>query len=168
MELAPNLRFATVVRSVEMEKRKGESVQSTSSAVRGQAFDASPVVATLFGIPAVVIVVAALNGSSLPVIGSDVGAVVALWFVASLMCARGIMAMKGRFGLRSFLIGGPLGILATALVLSGIFGWSLLLQPIADAMGPGVSLQRAAIVGVGAIMVVKWTIAWTSYLPRSG
>jgi hypothetical protein len=142
-------------------------VQTTSSAVPGQAFDASPIVATLFGIPAVVIVVAALNGSSLPVIGSGVGAVVALWFVASLMCARGIMAMKARFGLRSFLIGGPFGILATFLILSGVFGWSLLLQPIADAMGPSVSLQRAAIVAVGAIMVVKWVIAWTSYLPRS-
>jgi hypothetical protein len=35
-------------------------------------------------------------------------------------------------------------------------------------MGPSVSLDRAAIVGVGAIMLVKWSIAWTSYLPRSG
>ena len=143
-------------------------MQTTSSAASGQAFDASPIIATVFGIPAVAIVVAALNGSSLPVIGSGVGAVIALWIVASLMCARGIIAMKGRFGLRSFLIGGPLGIIATALILSGIFGWSLLLQPIANAMGPAVSLQRAAIVGVGGIMIVKWAIAWTSYLPRSG
>jgi hypothetical protein len=34
-------------------------------------------------------------------------------------------------------------------------------------MGPSVSLDRAAIVGVGAIMLVKWSMAWTSYLPRS-
>jgi hypothetical protein len=142
-------------------------LQTTSTVAPGRAFDTSPIVATVFGIPAVVIVVAALNGSSLPLIGSGVGAVVGLWFLATLMCARGIVAMKGRFGLRAFLIGGPLGILATALILSGIFGWSLLLQPIADAMGPSVSLQRAAIVGVGAIMVLKWEIAWTSYWPRS-
>jgi hypothetical protein len=32
-----------------------------------------------------------------------------------------------------------MGILATALLLSGVFGWPLLLQPIANAMGPGVS-----------------------------
>ena len=120
------------------------------------------------GIPAVVIVVAAVNGTSLPVIGAGVGAVVALWFLISLMCARGIVAMRDRFGIgRASLVGAPLGILATALLLSGVFGWPLLLQPIADAMGPAVSLQRAAIVGVGAIMVVKWAIAWTSYLPRS-
>jgi hypothetical protein len=146
---------------------KGEAVQTTTSAASGQAFETSPIIATVIGIPAVAIVVAALNGASLPLIGSGVGAVVGLWFLATLMCARGIAAMKGRFGLRSFLIGGPLGIIATALILSGIFGWSLLLQPIANAMGPSVSLQRAAIVGVGAIMIVKWAIAWTSYLPRS-
>jgi hypothetical protein len=76
----------------------------------------------------------------------------------------------GRYGgLRPFLISAPFGILGTALILSAVFGWPLLLQPIADAMrgsGPAVSLDRAAIVGVGGIMVVKWTIAWSSYLPR--
>lgn len=112
------------------------------------------------------IVIAAIDGTSLPVVGGGVGAVLALWLLATFMCARGIASMNGRFGLRSFLIGGPLGILAQALILSGIFSWPLLLQPIADATGPSVSLQRAAIVGVGAIMVVKWAIASTSYLPR--
>jgi len=87
--------------------------------------------------------------------------------IGSLMCARGIAAMRGRFGGRGVLLGVPFGILNTALLLSAVFGWSLLLQPIANAMGPGVSLDRAAIVSVGAIMVVKWAIAWTSYLPRS-
>ena len=33
--------------------------------------------------------------------------------------------------------------------------------------GPPASLERAAIVGVGAIMAVKWSIAWLSELPRS-
>jgi hypothetical protein len=131
------------------------------------AFNTDPLVATIFSIPAVAIVVAALNGASLPIIGDGLGPLVGLWVLVSLMCARGIVAMKGRFGARALLIGGPLGIVATALILSGVFGWSLLLAPIASAMGPSVSLYRAAIVGVGAIMVVKWAIAWTSYLPRS-
>jgi hypothetical protein len=120
-------------------------------------------------VAAAVIVISALNGTSLPILGGGVGAVIGLWVVATFMCARGITAMKGRFGIgRASIVGAPLGILATALILSGIFGWSLLLQPIANAIGPGVSLERAAIVGVGAIMLVKWAIAWTSYLPRSG
>ena len=140
---------------------------TTATSIRR--FESGPIVATVFGVAAAVIVISAVNGTSLPILGSGVGAVIGLWVVGSLMCARGITAMKGRFGGgRASLVGAPFGILATALILSGIFGWSLLLQPIANAMGPGVSLERAAIVGVGAIMLLKWAIAWTSYLPRSG
>ena len=93
----------------------------------------------------------------------------ALWILGSVMCALGISAMRERFGIgRANLTGTPLGLLATALVLSGLFGWTLLLKPIVDALGgPGsASLARAAIVGVGGVMVVKWAIAWLSYLPR--
>jgi hypothetical protein len=145
-----------------------QSRSATPVSAPAPAFNTGPIVATIFGIPAAIIVVAAVNGTSLPVLGSGVGAVIGLYLVATLMCARGIASTRGRFGSRAFIIGAPLGILATALLLSGIFGWSLLLQPFANAMGPGVSLERAAIVSVGAIMVVKWAVAWTSYLPRSG
>ena len=125
--------------------------------------------ATIVGIPAGVIVVAALNDTSLPIVGSGRGALIGLWILVSVMCGQGIASMMGRFGsVRPFLIGAPFGILALALILSALFGWTLLLQPIANAMGPSVSLDRAAIVAVGAIMLVKWSIAWTSYLPRSG
>jgi hypothetical protein len=146
-------------------------MQSTASARSAPGFDSGPIVATVFGIPAAVIVVAALDDASLPIVGSGLGALVALWILVSLMCARGIASMRDRFGLaRSSLVGVPLGLLGTAFILSGLFGWTPLLQPIANAMaGPGqtVSLYRAAIVGVGAIMVVKWSIAWLSYLPRA-
>jgi len=145
-------------------------LQSSLPAGSAPAFNSGPIVATIFGIPAVAIVLAALDDASLPVLGSGVGALLALWVLVSLMCARGIVSMRDRFGAgRSFLVGAPLGILALAFILSGLFGWSPLLQPIANAMaGPGafVSLDRAAIVGVGAVMLVKWAIAWLSYLPR--
>ena len=77
--------------------------------------------------------------------------------------------MRERFGFAATnVLGMPLGLLATALLLSGLFGWPLLLRPIVDALGgpESASLVRAAIVGVGAVMAVKWTIAWLSYLPR--
>ena len=93
----------------------------------------------------------------------------ALWILGSAMCALGISAMRERFGVgRANLAGMPLGLLATALVLSGLFGWPLLLQPIVDALGGAgsASLVRAAILGIGAVMAAKWTIAWLSYLPR--
>jgi hypothetical protein len=144
-------------------------LQRSASARPAPAFNAGSIVATIVGIPAVVIVVAALNDTSLPIVGSGRGALIGLWILVSVMCGQGIASMMGRFGsVRPFLIGAPFGILALALILSALFGWTLLLQPIANAMGPSVSLDRAAIVGVGAIMLVKWSIAWTSYLPRSG
>ena len=149
---------------------------STSGTITGglpvQARTASrlkPVVATLVGIPAVAIVLAAANGAGVPLVGDGAAALVALWILGSAMCALGISAMRERFGVgRANLVGMPLGLLATALVLSGLFGWPLLLGQIVDALGgpESASLVRAAIVGVGAVMVVKWTIAWLSYLPR--
>jgi hypothetical protein len=156
---------------VYFDRQHAEGVaklQSSASARPAPAFNAGPIVATIFGIPAVVIVAAALNDASLPIVGSGRGALIGLWILVSVMCGQGIASMMGRFGgVRPFLVGAPLGILAVALSLSALFGWTLLLQPIANAMGPSVSLDRAAIVGVGAIMLVKWSIAWTSYLPRS-
>ena len=127
-----------------------------------------PVLATLFGIPAAIIVLAAARGEPAPVVGEGAGALIALWVVGSAMCALGMSSMRERFGVgRANLTGSPLGLLATALIFSGLFGWPLLLRPIADALGGSetVPLVRAAIVGVGAVMVVKWTIAWLSYLP---
>jgi hypothetical protein len=129
-----------------------------------------PVTATLFGIPAAAIVLAAANGTRAPLVGDGTAALIALWVLGSAMCALGISAMRERFGYaRASLVGMPLGVLATALLLSGVFSWTLLLNPIVDALGgPEVaSLTRAAIVGVGAVMVVKWAIAWLSYLPRA-
>jgi len=114
-------------------------------------------------------VLAAANGASAPLVGDGAAALAALWILGSVMCSLGISAMRERFGIaRPSVVGMPLGLLATALVLSGLFGWPLLLQPIVDALGGAgsASLTRAAIVGVGAVMVAKWAIAWLSYLPR--
>ncbi len=144
-------------------------MQSSAMVGSSRPFQTGPIAATVFAIPAAIIVVAAAQGSSLPVLGANRGLLLGLWVVGSVMCGYGIAAAKARFGARGFLIGAPFGIVATALVLSGLFGWSPLLTPIADAMrgsGPQVSLARAAVVGVGAIMAVKWSLAWLTYLPR--
>jgi len=134
-------------------------------------FNARPILATIVGVPAAAIVLAAASGASLPLIGDGPGAIVALWLLGSVMCAWGIGSMRDRFGIgRANLLGMPLGLLATAMLLSGLFGWTLLLRPIAAAMsggGQAVSLERAAIVGVGGLMAVKWTLAWLAYLPGS-
>ena len=128
-----------------------------------------PILATLLGIPAAIIVVTAADVSSAPLVGDGALALVALWILGSAMCAFGISAMRERFGFaRTNLVGMPLGIVATTLVVSGLLGWPALLSPIANALGgQGTdALTRAAIVGVGLVMLVKWMIAWMSYLPR--
>jgi len=144
-------------------------VQSTMSTPKTPSFEVRPVTATIFGILALAIVMAAASDSTMPILGGARGQLIGLWLVGSIMCGMGIAAMKERYGFRGWLAGAPFGIVATALILSALFGWSLLLQPIADAMrgsGSAVSLDRAAIVGVGAIMAVKWLIAFASMLPR--
>jgi hypothetical protein len=128
-----------------------------------------PVIATLLGIPVLVIVVAVADGGAAPLVGDGAAALVAVLLLGSAMCSLGMTAMRERFGVgRASIIGAPLGVLALALLLSGLFGWSLLLDPIVDALGgpDAVSLTQAALVGVGAVMLVKWAIAWASYLPR--
>jgi hypothetical protein len=143
-------------------------MQSRATRPRAPLIEVRPIVAAVFGILAV-IVVAAANGSNLPVLGGGSGpapGLVARW-VDHVRRRNG--AMSDRFGARSTFVGLPFGLAALALILSALFGWGLLLTPIADAMrgsGPAVSLDRAAIVGVGVIMAVKWCLAWLVYWPR--
>lgn len=145
-------------------------MQGTRVAEPASNFNVAPIAATIIGIPAVAIVLAALSDGSAPIVGRGTGAVVALWILITLMCSRGIASMQGRNDLiLPILAGVAFGIAATFLFLSDFFGWPLLLQPIANALGSSgapATFDRATIVGVGAIMAVKWAIAWTSYLPR--
>jgi hypothetical protein len=142
----------------------------SATAKEPRAFEVRPMTATIFGIPAAMIVLAALGDTSAPIFGSGRGALIWLWVIASIMCGMGMASMGDRFGqIRALALGAPFGILALALIISALAGWDLLLRPIADALqgsGADVSLDRAAIVGVGAIMALKWTFAWLSYLPR--
>lgn len=130
---------------------------------------AKPVLATLIGIPVAAIVLAAWSGAEVPVLGSYGAGLVAILILGSVMCSWGMQAMASRYGYRrASLVGAPLGILNLALIVSGLLGWSFLLAPATGALGGAetVSPERAAIASVGAVMVVKWAIAWFSYLPR--
>lgn len=130
---------------------------------------AKPILATLVGIPVVAIVLAAWSGTSVPVLGSYGAGLVAILLLGSVMCSWGMQAMASRYGyLRASLVGAPLGILNLALIVSGLLGWELLLGPATDALGgaSAVSTEQAALASVGAVMAVKWVIAWLAYLPR--
>ncbi len=142
----------------------------TASAVAPTAtVGVKPVLATIVGIPVVVIVLAAADGRPVPIVGSYSAGLVALFVLGSVMCGWGLQAMAARYGyLRATLVGGPLGVLNLALIASGLLGWAFLLGPATAALGSAetVSPERAAIVSVGAVMALKWAVAWLVYLPR--
>ena len=146
-------------------------MQGRAMAAGSQGFNTLPILATLVGIPAAAIVLAAAAGREIPLLGSERAGLIALWILGSVMCAWGIASMRSRFGYgRANLAGMPLGLLATACIFSALFGWSALLQPVANALGSAeapASFDRAAIVMVGAIMALKWAIAWLAWLPRT-
>ena len=127
-----------------------------------------PLLATIAGIPVAVIVLAAVGGTPVPMLGSYTAGLVALFLLGSLMCSWGIQAMAARYGYaRASLVGAPLGVLNLALIVSGLLGWGLLLGPATAALGgdASVSPERAAIVSVGVVMALKWAIAWLAYAP---
>jgi len=142
---------------------------TTPNVMRAPTVGAKPVLATLVGLPVAAIVLAAWSGAPVPVLGSYGTGLVAIVILGSVMCAWGMQAMAARYGyLRAMLVGGPFGLLNLVLIASGLLGWELLLGPATDALGgaASVSPERAAIASVGAVMVVKWAIAWLAYLPR--
>jgi hypothetical protein len=143
----------------------------TASALPTPTVGAKPVLATLVGIPVAVIVLAAWSGAQVPVLGSYSAGLVAILVLGSVMCSLGMQAMMSRYGYsRASLVGAPLGVLNLALIVSGLLGWSFLLGPATAALGgsEAVSPEQAAIASVGAVMVVKWAIAWFAYVPRPG
>jgi hypothetical protein len=56
-------------------------------------FEVRPIVATIIGIPAASMVLAAVTDSSLPIVGSGRGALIGLGILVSIMCGQGIASM---------------------------------------------------------------------------
>ncbi len=143
---------------------------AAATSVRTPTVGAKPVLATLVGIPVAVMALAAAHAEPVPVLGSYEAGLVALFVLGSVMCSWGIQAMAARHGyLRASLVGAPIGIVNLALIVSGLFGWTLLLGPATAALGGEevATPARAAIVSLAALMAVKWAIAWLAYLPRA-
>jgi hypothetical protein len=143
---------------------------TAATAVRTPTVGAKPLLATLVGIPVAVIALAAARGEPVPVLGSYEAGLVALFVLGSVMCSWGMQAMAARHGyLRASLVGAPIGVVNLVLILSGLFGWTVLLGPATAALGGEevATPAQAAIVSLVALMVVKWAIAWLAYLPRS-
>jgi hypothetical protein len=131
----------------------------------------NPMAAIGLGAIAAIIVGAALANASLPWLGSGRGPFIALVIVGLVLCGVGM----GPFGYRMgwahplTIAGILLGITALVVIVAGFANWTAILQPIAN-IAPGSSSplapERTAIIGLGAVMAVKWLISWLQLLPR--
>ncbi|HSW41882.1 MAG TPA: hypothetical protein VLM76_05185 [Patescibacteria group bacterium] len=127
-------------------------------------FDATFMFGTVLVIVALGIAVAAVTRDDLPLVGTGAGALVAVAVIGIAGCAVGGVSQAPVAGWTSptIILGIMLGVAALVVVASGVFGWSGVLQPVAQFV-PGqaetLAPARVAIVALGAIIAVKWLIA---------
>jgi hypothetical protein len=127
-------------------------------------FDTTFIVGSLLVIAALVLAVLAVTRDEVPLIGTGVGALIAVAVVGMAGCAVGGVTQAPALGWTapSIVIGVVLGVVALVIVAAGLFGWSGVLQPIAQFV-PGQAAtatpMRTAIFALGVLIAVKWAIA---------
>ena len=127
-------------------------------------FDGTFLAGSVLVLAALAIAVAALILDDLPIVGTGVGALLAVAVVGMAGCAVGGISQAPVLGWTAptIVLGIVLGVLALVVVAAGIFGWTGLLAPIAGFM-PGqaatVSAARTAIFALAVLIGVKWAIA---------
>ncbi len=129
-------------------------------------FSASPngLLGTVLVVVALGLAVAAVARDDLPLVGTGVGALIAVAVIGMAGCAVGGISQAPVAGWTSpaIILGIVLGVLALVVVAAGVFGWTGVLEPVAQLV-PGqagtVAPARVAIVALGALIAVKWLIA---------
>ena len=127
-------------------------------------FDATFMVGTLLVLMALAIAFAAITRDDPPLVGTGVGALIAVAVIGMAGCAVGGISQAPVAGWTSptIVLGIALGVLALVVIAAGVFGWAGILQPVAQFV-PGQAgtptPARTAIAALGALMAVKWLIA---------
>jgi hypothetical protein len=128
--------------------------------------DSTFLLGTVLVVAALAIAFAAVTRDDLPIIGTGVGALLAVGLVGMAGCAVGGISQAPTLGWTNptIIIGSVLGVLAVLIILAGVFGWSGVLQPVAGLLpgGSGATLTTAqlATVALGALIAVKYVIAF--------
>ncbi len=127
-------------------------------------FDATFMFGTVIVVVALGIAVAAVTRDDLPLVGTGVGALIAVAVIGMAGCAVGGISQAPVAGWTSptIILGVVLGVVALVVVAAGMFGWTGVLQPVAQLVPGDAGMQtpaRAAIVALGALIAVKWLIA---------
>jgi hypothetical protein len=127
-------------------------------------FDSTFVLGSVLVLLALGIAVAAAMRADLPLVGTGVGALIAVAVIGMAGCAVGGISQAPAAGWTNpaVVAGIVLGVVALVVTAAGVFGWSGVLQPVAQLI-PGqaesVAPARPAIVALGAVIALKWLIA---------
>jgi len=106
----------------------------------------------------------AIRGEPLPIIGSGVGALLAVAVIGMAGCAVGGISQAPALGWTAptIVFGTVLGIVAILIVVAGVFAWTPVLEPIARFV-PGqagvATPVTTAIFALGVLIAVKWVVA---------
>src|SRR4051794_12468589 len=102
-------------------------------------FDTTFMFGTLLVLAALGIGIAALTRENVPVVGSGVGALIAVAVIGMAGCAVGGISQAPVAGWTSpmIILGVVLGVAALVVVAAGVFGWTGVLQPVAHLVPGG-------------------------------
>ena len=127
-------------------------------------FDSTFILGSVLVIAALGVAALAITRNDLPLIGTGVGALLAVGVIGMAGCAVGGISQAPTLGWTAptIVLGTVLGIVALLIIAAGVFGWSGVLQPIAQFV-PGQVTTPApvttAIFALAVLIAVKWVIA---------
>ena len=126
-------------------------------------FDATFLAGSVLVIAALVVAALALTRDELPLVGTGVGALLAVAAIGMAGCAIGGISQAPVVGWTTptIVLGIVLGVIALVIVAAGAFGWTGMLQPIAQFV-PGnaatLTPARTAVFALAVLIAVKWLI----------
>lgn len=127
-------------------------------------FDATFITGSVLVLVALGVAFLALTRDELPVIGTGVGALLAVAVIGMAGCAVGGISQAPTLGWTAptILFGTVLGIAALVIIAAGVFGWTPVLEPISRVVPfqAGVATPvSTAIFALAVLIAVKWVVA---------
>ena len=106
----------------------------------------------------------AITRDQLPIIGTGIGALLAVAAIGMAGCAVGGISQAPALGWTAptIVFGTVLGLVAILIIAAGVFGWTPVLEPIArfvPAQATAASPVTTAIFALAVLIAVKWVVA---------
>lgn len=127
-------------------------------------FDTAFITGTALVLLALGVAFLAITRGDLPLIGSGVGALLAVAIIGMAGCAVGGISQAPAVGWTAptIVFGTVLGVLALVIVAAGAFGWTAVLEPISRVVPVQAAVATpvtTAIFALAVLIAVKWVVA---------